>query len=204
MAARPPKEVTAENERRAWELRQKGWKEQRIADELEVNVSSVSRMLKRVESRLAKEFTESAARIKARQTAQLEHIHEEALEQWERSCLDAEITRTVTKRVESKPKGRRDDDAEEDEEVTSTEEFLVEKTTEIRGQSGNAALLAQAREALSDIRDIWGLNAPKTQELSGPGGGPIAIREIEVRLTPSDDDQPSGESGSAAEEALAG
>jgi DNA-binding CsgD family transcriptional regulator len=51
----------------------------------------------------------------------------------------------------------------------------------------NPALLAQAMKALEGQRAIWGLDAPKRQEVSGPGGAPIAITEVRVHLAKEED-----------------
>lgn len=53
MPAGPPKQVTRERERRAWELRQRCWTEARIAAELGVATSTVCYMLQRKEKELA-------------------------------------------------------------------------------------------------------------------------------------------------------
>ncbi len=52
------------------------------------------------------------------------------------------------------------------------------KTTE--RQSGDAALLAKAMEALKAIRELKGLDPPKQTELTGPQGGPIELTVREM------------------------
>lgn len=170
MAANLKAEQRQQLEEDAWRLRVKGWLISRIAEHLGVDKSTISRALDRVEKRLAKEFAAQAEVIKARQTAQLEHIHAAAMEQWERSTEDAELTRTVTKTL---AKTTSDYDPANDEPL---EKEVVEETvtSERRGQSGNPALLAQAREALADIRAIWGLDAPKKADITS-GGEPFKV-----------------------------
>jgi hypothetical protein len=91
MAARPTRHVTADQEREAWRLRTVDrLRESEIAEQLGVSQGTVSRMLGRVERRLAQAFQEEAFRAKARQTALLEHVVGEALAAWERSKQDAE------------------------------------------------------------------------------------------------------------------
>ena len=149
MAARPLIEVTAQNEREAWRLRTvERLTEPEIAGRLGVSQSTVSRMLRRVEKRLAREFAEQAERVKARQAALLDHVVSEALAGWERSTDDAVTERSVS-----------------DGEKTTT-------TTERRGQAGAPSFLAECRAALADIRAIYGLDAPKKQDLT-TGGQPI-------------------------------
>lgn len=170
MAARPSKEVTAENERRAWELRQKCWTEQRIADEIGVSQSAVAQMLKRANKKLFKEFIARAEEIKAEQTAQIEYIAAEALRAWEASEGEIEIRRKSVKREgvigkDGQPKYLVvNDEVVRDEDGQPVTETMVTEhaeSTETRHHNGDPRYLAEARSAKADIRDIWGLNAPK-------------------------------------------
>ena len=52
------------------------------------------------------------------------------------------------------------------------------KTTE--RQSGDAALLVKAMEALKAIRELKGLDPPKQTEVTGPQGGPIQLTVREM------------------------
>lgn len=169
MAARPPLQVTRNREKEAWELRQRFWTEQRIADHLGIERSTVSKMLDRVERRLAEELAQAALPIKSRQTAQLEHIASEAYEAWERSKEPAELERVVTAET-SVVGGALGDDGPVEVTLPAVE---TRTTNESKGQTGDPAHLNTAMKALADIREIWGLDAPKKNEHSGPGGGPI-------------------------------
>lgn len=165
MAARPPKEVTAEREREAWRLRiERHLTQEQIAELLEVDGSTVSRMLRRQEQRLAKEFQDHALHVKARQTAQLEEIAREAVAAWDRSLEDAVLERTVTR--ETAIKG-----ADDDEFAPPVELPAVETTTTVerKGQSGNPALLGAALKAMEGVRSLWGLDAPKKTDLTSDG-----------------------------------
>lgn len=169
MAARPPVQVTRNREKEAWELRQRFWTEQRIADHLGIERSTVSKMLDRVERRLAEQLAAAALPIKSRQTAQLEHVASEAYEAWERSKLEAELERVVTAET-SVVGGALGDDGPVEVTLPAVE---TRTTNERKGQTGDPAHLNTAMKALADIREIWGLDAPKKNEHSGPGGGPI-------------------------------
>jgi predicted transcriptional regulator len=151
-----------------WEKRLLGWSQQQIADHLNVSQPLVSSTLDRIEKRLHAEFVAQAEEVKARQTAQLEEVYRKALEQWERSCEDAEQVTTVTGLAKA------------------TEQGYVplpdRETRTVKGQSGNPALLAQALDALAAIRKIWGLDAAQKQEISGPEGGPVRVSEVVVEL----------------------
>lgn len=67
---------------------------------------------------------------------------------------------------------------------------IVEETTttERRYQVGDPRFLEQARGALSDIRGIWGADAPKKAEVSGPNGSPlVAFFESNLQRAYGDD-----------------
>jgi transcriptional regulator len=146
-------DIGSERERQAWRLRVQGWTQERIAEHLECTQAGISKALKRIEQKLADAFVEEAREIKARQTAILEHVADEALQAWAKSKLDAEAERIVTEEVNLVN--------EDDEDKISVPGVKVKTTNERKGQSGEPAHLAQARGALSDIRGIWGIDAPK-------------------------------------------
>ena len=81
------KEQSREWERRAWELRQQGWTQGRIAVALGVDSSAVCRILARLRERYLRELTRKISRYKAEQTAQLEHLYDRALQAFEMSQL---------------------------------------------------------------------------------------------------------------------
>jgi predicted transcriptional regulator len=100
------REETLHREADAWDLRCKGWTEQRIADKLGVTRMAVSKILKRVSTRRYKELAAAVEEQKVVQTEQLDHILGEALDAWERSKESAEKTRTKSlgaKPEENKP-----------------------------------------------------------------------------------------------------
>src|SRR5262249_23791791 len=91
-----PQETRAELERRAWELRVTHcWKTQAIADEHGVSRSTVCRMLRQENERLAREFRDQREALRVEQTEQHMAIAEQALAAWQRSLQAAETT-TVT------------------------------------------------------------------------------------------------------------
>lgn len=143
---RGSKQTSLDREQRAWELTKQCWTQESIAEELGVTQSAVSHMLKRAEKRFLKGFSERIEAEKARQTARLEFILEEAVQAWRRSKQDAETIKTVEEQVEIE--GR----------VMEAQETKRERT--VKGQSGNPALLSEAQKALAGIRGIWGIDAP--------------------------------------------
>jgi DNA-binding CsgD family transcriptional regulator len=152
---RPPTEVTAERERRAWELRVKGLTQGQIADQLDISQQGVSEILRRVEKRVLAELSASVAELKARQTAQLEYVYREAIAAWERSLRNAKSVETTTEPAKS------DDPAVGVDGGSKAGPTTTRTKRTVKGQSGNPALLAQALAALADIRAIWGAEAPR-------------------------------------------
>lgn len=157
------KDIAEDREREAWRLRLQGWTQENIAVRLGCDQSTISTILKRITRKLQAEFVEEVAEIKAMQAAQLNEMHRKAMEQYERSCEDS--LQVVSGRAKVS-------------ELGGTV-YLPDLETR-KGQSGNPALLAQARGALADVRAIYGMDAPQKQEIAGPGGGPIAISEVVV------------------------
>jgi hypothetical protein len=152
--------VTVERESQAWALRQQGWTQQAIADELGIAQQTVAHILKRVERRVLKELSAEVARFKARQTAQLEAMLHEAMRAWEKSLVPATV---LVKR--QRPHGGDEEGAEE----------IVQ---EIRDQFGNPAFLQEAMAALAAIRKIWGLDAAEPCRPAAPAVRPIVITNV--------------------------
>ena len=157
MAEQAAEEGRPELERRAWDLRVTHcWKTQAIADELGVSRSTVCRMLRQVNDRLAAEFREQLEALRVEQTEQHMAIAEQALAAWQRS-LQATETTTVT--------GGRAAVSREGDLLALPDQVVQQR----REQTGNAAMLGKALKALEAIRAIWGLNAPKRQDVTTAG-----------------------------------
>ena len=152
-----PQETRAELERRAWELRVTHcWKTQAIADELGVSRSTVCRMLRQENERLAREFRDQREALRVEQTEQHMAIAEQALTAWQRSLQAAETT-TVTGGRAAVSRGG---------DLVPLPDQVVQQRRE---QTGDAALLGKALEALAAIRALWGLDAPKRQDITTAG-----------------------------------
>jgi hypothetical protein len=144
---RPHPNVTALREVKAWSLRARGWTETRIAVELGVNQSSVSRMLERIEARELARMSASVERTKVVHHAQLDHVIEESLDAWYRSKLPR-------KRAARKTSGEGDGGG--GDEV---------QTTEVIERDGDTGYLYAAMQAMGAQRSLWGLDvAPALQE----------------------------------------
>lgn len=172
MATKPKPEITQEQERRCWELRLRGYNQQRIADDLGIDQATVSRMLSRMRARLAKTFEGKAAEMRAEQTELLQEIMGLALGAWEESRGDAE--KILTRRTRGRASVARKITTGEDD-LTINEPIVIELPDEeieehtIEPQAGNPAYLSKALEALGDLRDLWGLEAPKKADITSNG-----------------------------------
>jgi predicted transcriptional regulator len=132
-------------ELRAIELAVRGRSQHQIAEDLGVSQAAVSKLLKRVDTRLLREFAETLERQKVRHTLRLEHLYSEAKHAWTESQADA------TRRRQRKSQGGRG------------EATVAEIVTE--NQHGDPRYLDEARKALGDLRKVWGLDAPQKVDL---------------------------------------
>lgn len=100
--------------------------------------------MKKVNDWLVPRYAEDIRGIKAKHTHCLEVVFAEAMTAWEESKRPA-----VTTTVETDEDGKK------------------VKKTQTRYQCGNPSFLAEARDALEQIRKIWGADAPSKVEHSG-------------------------------------
>lgn len=140
---REPKEIRLQREADVWNLRRKGWTQERIAAELKITQGAVSKALKRVSTQVRADLMADVERVQTEQVAQLQHIAEEAFEAWERSKAAAKsLTKHTTPARHPTGQARE-----------STTMNLVD-------QHGDPRYLQTAMKALDDIRKITGANAP--------------------------------------------
>ena len=152
-----PKEVLAEREVQVWTLRQKFYTHQRIADELGLERSTVTKILQRVTKRALNGLSEDIREKKIAQLEQLEYIADEAIQGWHRSReAQKNVSRRTTEKAGRLTGGKR-------------EETLIQTSD----MDGDPRYLETAMKALADIRKIAGIDAPKAVELSGKDGGPV-------------------------------
>ena len=135
---------------RAVDLVVLGWSQHRIATDLGISQAAVSKLLKRVEGRAARDLVDALDRHKARQSLRLEHHYTESMTAWEASKGD-----TTRKRQRKSQGGGRGAEA-------TVAEVVVEN------QHGDPRYLEAARKALADLRRIWGLDAPKAIDVRAP------------------------------------
>lgn len=159
------KEIRLQREKTAWELRQKMWSQDKIAEELGITQSGVAKLLKRLTLRYAESFSEDIETVKAEQVAQLENIAFEAMQAWERSKEAANVVRVKRPLQGTSGEG--------------------EQTKEARDQDGDPRYLATAMKAKEDIRKILGADAPTKLQHAGDKDGDaikIDITSTKARL----------------------
>jgi len=165
-------QTRVERVRRAWALRCRGWTHQRIADDIGVNRATVTKWLAAVEARELGRLSDQVEQTKARHTAILEHIADEALQAWERSKKPLTRMTEKTTRPVLTPS---DDGPPPETEAVNT------KQTEVTQRDGEPAYLDRATIALDAIRRIWGLEGNRggrDGSTHGAGGYAAAVKRL--------------------------
>ena len=162
-AGKVSREVSLEREKQSWALRQRGFTHRRIADELNVDHSTVTRILQRVSKRAIAHLTEVVQEQIVAQLAQLEYITDETFQAWHRS---KEPEKSVAKRTMPGARNKFGQQASNEEITIQTQD-----------QDGNVRYLTEARAALTDIRKLLNIEIQKF-EFAGPGGGPIQTKDV--------------------------
>ena len=145
-------EITRQREVDMWKLRQLGWTQQRIADKLEIDQSTVSVALARISKRVLADLGDAVQAVKAEQAGQLDHIIDESLQAWDRS---KEATRNVRRRQVQPAMAQGDGTAPQASQATPSE-----VTQEVKDQDGSVTYLETAMKAMADKRKIFGADAP--------------------------------------------
>lgn len=112
-----------------------------------ISAQRAHQIMNLIDAWLAPQLMGKIREIKCNHTTRLMHIYHEAMGAWERSKKDGMEFIEATEG--------------EGEKAKSTQ------TTKRRPQYGDPRLLAEARDALNEIREIWGANEPMKMELSG-------------------------------------
>jgi hypothetical protein len=135
-------------------------------------------MLKRVRKRVFAHVAEGVMAYAGEQHERLDYIINEAMDAWERSKLNAESEEVTTEETEIEaPSGFGGSDS-----IPATSK----KTKRIsKGQCGDPRYLEQARGAMADQRDIWGIEAPKRTEQTTTERRVINLVEVNRPATPA-------------------
>jgi hypothetical protein len=143
-------------ELRIWTLLSEGKTPSAIARDVGVARQSVHRIIRRVEAKYNQAIGATVERLKARQARTLWAVVDEAVDAWERS---KQPSRRVRKESGSRgPGGLRNGESGGGRGSSRTD--LTR--TEVESRVGDPRFLAEAREALADLRKLYGLDAPKS------------------------------------------
>jgi hypothetical protein len=188
----PSEEITQEREHRAWQMRLQFCTQAEIAAELGVTQGAVSQMLKRVRQRLAQEFAEEAAEMRAEQTEQLFALLRELYLAWQQtkppaapqpapsSNPEAEEQREIPQPPPSVPTSstpipEKQQGTKEEGSSIHPSSFLLPPSQPKAGGLGYPRMMLQA---MSAVRSLWGLDAPKKAEVTQP------VPYVEPTLSP--------------------
>lgn len=150
---KPNREESLERETRAWELRQRLWTHERIAAEIGVDRSTITKMLGRMWTRGSKRQQERVEAYREEHTAMLEHIADEAMQAW-----------SASKGMKKDARRRKQADKEYEENRATSKD-------------ADPRFLSEARSALADIRAVWGVDAARKTALTNEdGNGPATFR----------------------------
>jgi DNA-binding CsgD family transcriptional regulator len=135
-------------ELRIWTLLSEGKTPSAIARTVGIARQSVHRIIRRVEAKYNQAIASTVERLKARQARTLWAVVDEAVEAWERSKQPMRRVRKESGRPGpgNSRRGARTD-------LTRTD---------VQSRVGDPRYLTEAREALADLRKLYGLDAPKS------------------------------------------
>lgn len=119
-----------------------GRTQHQIAESLDISQPAVSKIVRRMEERLLADVALKVERQRARHTLRLEHMYAESMRAWGASQQDA------TRRRQRKSEG-----------VGAGGSTFAELVSENR--HGDPRYLDEARKALTDLRKVWGVDAPE-------------------------------------------
>ena len=142
-------------ELRIWTLLSEGKTPSAIARDVGIARQSVHRIIRRVEAKYNQAIGATVERLRARQARTLWAVVDEATDAWERSKQPARRVRKETGRSGNSRSG---DSRNGDRNGAYTD--LTR--TEVQSRVGDPRFLTEAREALADLRKLYGLDAPKS------------------------------------------
>lgn len=135
----------------AWQKVAEGRTQAEIAADLGVSQQAVSKLLKKAEQAILADVSDTVLAQKVKQTVRLEGLYREAMAAWRAS--KGEKTKRQ-RRWRSAPGG---DGTQRQEET----QIIVEQS------HGEVSYLTTAQAIMTDLRRVWGLDAPQKLHHSG-------------------------------------
>ena len=193
-----PAAVSRERDRRIIELKGIGWTDEQVGIELGIERSTVTKRLSKLGAAAlsrVQEQQEYLAGLKYAQLTQLEYVISEAMDGWRKSKQPVRQVSKVQRTGLPEPRsnnvtplfptanGQTGNGQNENTGISRSREDI---TTRVAEQAGDTSFLREARAAMSDIRDILGLNAPRLLAPLPPGDGDefshLTDAEIDIRI----------------------
>jgi len=154
----PRNDIQIERDRRSiGRLYLQGMTQGEIAEELGISQSTVSRDLKAIQKTWIHDAARDIGERKAQELAKIDTLELTYWEAWKRSQENAEVE--TTKMQGSNAKGAAPD--------------RVEKQKRVEGQVGDPGFLQGVQWCIERRCLIIGIDAPKKNEVTGAGGGPM-------------------------------
>jgi transcriptional regulator with XRE-family HTH domain len=182
MALKLPKARRDDVERRAWELSAKGWSQQRIAGELDVDQSTVSRTLERVHKR-ALEDLGAVTRLKlVTLVDQIDHVIDESLQGFDRSKRPK---KSVKKRTEPNPAAYEPDPFGTRDKSNPPPATLESTTQALDERDGDPAFLYAFYAGTDRLRKLLNLD-DLTKPKGDVAGDGTTIRDVQAEALEAD------------------
>lgn len=143
------RDIARINEQNVWKLRAEFKTQNEIAVLTGLDQSTVSKILTRLSAKANLELPREIASVKMQQAMQLDFIASEAMAAWQRSKENSKKTRMRTTTGGKSARNKVED-----------------KALESATREGDSRYLTTAMKALSDVRDIFGLNAPQKFDIA--------------------------------------
>lgn len=147
------KEIWLAHKKEVWGLRQRGWTQERIGAHMSISQAAVSKLLSVAAAEYRKRYINSVDKVQAEHIMRLEHIVNEAMNAWEKSC-------------ESFKSQSSKNEIPFTEELKEFASKIFKKspsktiTQYIEERCGDPRFLQVAMKAQEDIRKIVGADAP--------------------------------------------
>jgi hypothetical protein len=148
--------IKADRTKQVIKYRMEGWTYNEISQATDLNEAQISDIIEKAFQEVRAEYNVDSDKLITKEVGRLEHLYEEAMEAWHRSCENAEFRKEVTE------KGRPFGKGNKGKKLVILRQTLEEAE---KGQAGERAFLAEARECRNQIEKLLGLIKPANLNL---------------------------------------